>query len=70
LIGSGWNSMSAIVGPGDFNGDGHADLFARDAAGHLWLYPGSGSGGFAARTVAGSGWNSMTAIVGPGDFAG
>ena len=71
LIGSGgWNAMTAIVGPGDFNGDTHPDLVARDTAGNLWLYPGNGTGGFNPRVQIGSVWNTMTAIVGPGDFNG
>ena len=34
--------MNTIVAPGDFNGDGKADLVARDAAGNLFLYRGDG----------------------------
>jgi hypothetical protein len=68
-VGSGWNGMSALVGPGDLNGDGRVDLVARErATGYLWLYPGNGTGGFAARVRIGTGWNSMTAIASPGDF--
>ncbi|HSP75109.1 MAG TPA: FG-GAP-like repeat-containing protein [Cryobacterium sp.] len=54
----------------DFNGDGRADVLARDAGGLLWLYPGNGSGGWLARSQVGSGWNSMTVILSPGDFNG
>jgi hypothetical protein len=50
-------SMTAIVGVGDFNGDGHPDLVGRDAAGDLWLYPGNGAGGFRAAVKIGRGWN-------------
>jgi hypothetical protein len=43
-VGTGWNGMSAILGPGDFNGDGTADVLARRAStGDLWLYPGNGA---------------------------
>jgi hypothetical protein len=68
--GSGWNSMTSIVSPGDLNGDRRADIVARDSAGVLWLYPGNGAGGFFAKARIGSGWNAMTSIVGPGDFNG
>lgn len=67
-IGSGWNSMTSIVVPGDFDGDGNADVLARDAAGQLWLYPGNGTGGWKARELVGAGWNGMAAIVAAGDF--
>jgi peptidoglycan/xylan/chitin deacetylase (PgdA/CDA1 family) len=70
-IGRGWNVMDSIVGPGDFNGDGKADLIARETAtGALWLYPGNGRGGFGTATQIGRGWNVMDSIVGPGDFNG
>jgi hypothetical protein len=70
LIGtSGWNSMSELVVPGDFNGDTTPDLLARDSAGKLWLYPNNGNGGFDTKSVAGaSGWNSMTDLAGVGTF--
>jgi hypothetical protein len=70
LIGaSGWNSMSELVAPGDFNGDGAADLLARDSAGKLWLYHGDGAGRITTKSVAGaSGWNAMTDLAGVGTF--
>jgi hypothetical protein len=70
-VGSGWNGFNALLGPGDMNGDGAADVLAREAAtGYLWLYPGSGRGGWLARQRIGSGWNSFNALVGPGDLNG
>jgi len=62
-VGGGWNVMSALVGPGDFNGDGRVDVLARDSSGSLWLYPGNGRGGWLARVRIGGGWNVMTALV-------
>ncbi len=70
-VGTGWNGMTAIVGPGDFNGDGTADVLARQAStGDLWLYPGDGLGGWLTPVRVGTGWNGMTAILGPGDLNG
>jgi hypothetical protein len=63
-IGSGWNIFNAIIGPGDWNYDGKPDLLARDrASGALYLYPGTGVGGFTARTTLGSGWNARTGFA-------
>jgi hypothetical protein len=70
-LGAGWNVFSALVGPGDFSGDGAADVLARESAtGYLWLYPGNGRGGWLPRVRVGAGWNSMTAIMSPGDLNG
>jgi serine protease len=63
IVGNGWNVMTAIVGPGDFNGDGPVDVLARDTGGRFWLYPGSGTGGWLAPRQIGVGWNGMTAIL-------
>ena len=52
--------MTAIVGVGDFNGDGHPDVLARDSSGTLWLYPGNSSDGFGPRVSLGGGWNGYT----------
>ncbi len=65
----GWNGMTALIGPGDFNRDGNPDIIARSTTGNLYLYPGNGGTGFGARATIGyGGWNGMTALIGPGDF--
>src|SRR5690606_37061785 len=62
-VGSGWQIMNAIVGPGDITGDGRADVLARQAStGELWLYPGDGRGGWLPRIKVGVGWQTMDAI--------
>ncbi len=59
------------IGPShDFDGDGKADVLARDQSGNLWLQPGNGAGGWLTARVVGTGWNVMTAIFIPGDFDG
>ena len=69
-LGTGWNSLTAIVPTKDFNGDGRSDVLARDTNGVFWLYPGNGAGGLQTRVQAGTGWNGMTLILAPGDFSG
>lgn len=71
-IGTGWNSFSQLLGPGDFNGDGKADIIARRTDGILRLYPGLGNGRLTAISAYnfGSGWTSMRDIITPGDFNG
>ena len=65
LIGSGWNGMTAILGSGDVNFDGPADLMARSRDGKLWLFPGTGAsnGRLGTARQVGSGWGAFTAIT-------
>ncbi|MFF9149515.1 FG-GAP-like repeat-containing protein [Streptomyces sp. NPDC014861] len=72
LIGNGgWNAMNSLTGVGDMNGDGRADLYAREAStGKLWLYPGK-AGALGSRVLIGSGgWNSMASLLAVGDWSG
>ncbi|MCX4769108.1 MULTISPECIES: VCBS repeat-containing protein [unclassified Streptomyces] len=60
-IGSGWNQFNRLVSTGDITEDGRTDLLARDKAGALWLYRGTGNATvpYAAKVKVGtSGWNS------------
>ncbi|MFE0651997.1 FG-GAP-like repeat-containing protein [Streptomyces sp. NPDC059534] len=72
LAGSGgWNAFNAFTRHGDFSRDGREDVLAREkATGKLWLYPGSGTGGFGARKLMGGGWNGMSRITAFGDLTG
>ncbi|WP_257584530.1 VCBS repeat-containing protein [Streptomyces sp. TLI_146] len=71
-VGGGWQVYDTLVGAGDVSGDGRPDLLARDRAGTLWLYKGTGnpSAPFASRTRIGGGWNTYTTIVGGTDLTG
>ncbi|MFI1170139.1 FG-GAP repeat domain-containing protein [Streptomyces melanogenes] len=69
-IGGGWNAYNLLAASGDVTGDGTPDLMARDAAGTLWIYTGTGkaTAPFASRTRIGGGWNSYTQISVVGDI--
>ncbi|MET7857712.1 VCBS repeat-containing protein [Streptomyces sp. NPDC005318] len=72
LVGGGWQGYNMITGGGDVNGDHNTDLLARDAAGVLWLYKGTGSASapFATRTRIGAGWNTYNRLAGSADLTG
>ncbi|MFF1509182.1 FG-GAP-like repeat-containing protein [Streptomyces sp. NPDC058326] len=71
-VGDGWSAYNRILGAGDFTGDGRTDLMARDGAGALWLYKGTGSATtpFTGRVKIGTGWNTYNKLATPGDLNG
>ncbi|MBC2869693.1 VCBS repeat-containing protein [Streptomyces mexicanus] len=71
-IGGGWNAYNALVGAGDFTGDGRADIVARTPSGTLYLYRGTGnsSAPFAGRVTIGNGWQQYSKLASPGDMDG
>jgi hypothetical protein len=69
-LGTGWNAYKALAYPGDLTGDGKPDLVARDTAGRLWLFAGTGKGGFKKRVRMGGSWGGYTRLVGAGDLTG
>ncbi|HEX6918230.1 MAG TPA: FG-GAP-like repeat-containing protein [Phycicoccus sp.] len=59
-VGGGWLAFTAMLGVGDWSGDGHSDVVARLSDGRLRLFPGNGAGGWLAEyPIIGSGWNSI-----------
>lgn len=59
ITGSGWGSFTAVLSPGDINGDGQSDLLARTADGDLLLYPGRFDGDWGRGTLVGTGWDGL-----------
>ncbi|MDI1464770.1 VCBS repeat-containing protein [Catellatospora sp. KI3] len=53
-IGIGWGAFDLFVGAGDFDGDGNADLIARNSSDmEMYLYKGNGSTGFTGSSIIG-----------------
>jgi sugar lactone lactonase YvrE len=64
-IGTGWQIYNQLSLTGDLTDDGRADLVARDSAGTLWMYSGTGkaTAPFTARARVGGGWNTYNALI-------
>lgn len=70
VIGSGWKGYR-LVGAGDIDRDGHADLVARDPGGELWRYGGTGAGTLKPRVLVFKDWGAgRSDILGVGDITG
>ncbi|MEU6575333.1 trypsin-like serine protease [Streptomyces sp. NPDC046805] len=73
-VGTGWNQYNSVRGHGDFNGDGKADLIARNkSTGDVYLYKGtgkSGTGAFSGRVKVRSAWTGYNAFDAVGDISG
>src|SRR5262249_55789665 len=70
VIGTSWQGLDSIT-PGDMNGDGRADVIARNSSGQLVQYLNSGSGAtvLTGPTVIGTGWHGLDSIQ-PSDGSG
>ncbi|MFH8840736.1 FG-GAP repeat domain-containing protein [Streptomyces sp. NPDC017868] len=67
-IGGGWQVYNQIVAPDDRNGDGKADLLARDQSGALWAYSGLGNGAYTAPVKLSGSWLSVDQFAGAGNI--
>ncbi|MFD7443411.1 N-acetylmuramoyl-L-alanine amidase [Streptomyces sp. NPDC059909] len=71
-VGTGWQVYNRILGVSDVTKDGRSDLVARDSAGVLWLYVGTGNPSvpFEARRKVGTGWNLYNTLTATTDLDG
>ncbi|MFJ3205044.1 FG-GAP repeat domain-containing protein [Streptomyces sp. NPDC086989] len=71
-VSGGWNQYDQIVGLGDIDGDGDADVLGRTYTGELFLHKGTGNGAnpFEWRTQIASGWTGYTQIIAADDIDG
>ncbi|GLY93911.1 VCBS repeat-containing protein [Actinoplanes sp. NBRC 103695] len=69
-VGRGWSQFTTIVKHGDFNADGKTDVLARNTAGALFFYEGTGTAPsvFRPGVQVGRSWQTFKSIVGVGDF--
>ncbi|WP_282697558.1 FG-GAP-like repeat-containing protein [Streptomyces sp. CC208A] len=71
LVGSGWGIYDVLTSPGDANGDGYADLIARQAStGDMYFYAGTADHRLRSRVKIGNNWKLYKKIVGAGDLNG
>ncbi|MGW1764717.1 FG-GAP repeat domain-containing protein [Streptomyces sp. NPDC002073] len=68
-VGKGWQAYDQLVGSNDITGDGLADLVARDGAGKLFTYTGTGRATepFATRKQIGFGYQVYNQLIGLDD---
>ncbi|GKQ35770.1 FG-GAP-like repeat-containing protein [Streptomyces sp. A012304] len=55
-------TYNTVIGAGDINRDGRADLVARDSGGYLYRQYGTGTGTFGARALISKGWGTYIAL--------
>ncbi|WNI15151.1 N-acetylmuramoyl-L-alanine amidase [Actinacidiphila sp. ITFR-21] len=71
-VGSGWTVYNAATALSPLRADGTGDVVARDSAGTLWYYKGTGdiNAPLASRVKISTGWSAYSQITGVGDITG
>lgn len=69
-LGSGWDAVTALVAPGDFDGDAYGDLIVRDGRGVLWLFSGNEEGQLKHRRFLAAGFGTGAQLAAADDFNG
>ena len=64
IIGSGWNTFSAVISCGDLTGDRKPDLVGSKPGGRTYLFPSTGKGGYASGHQIPAGWAKTTRLFG------
>lgn len=62
-----WSRYNQVIGGGDYNANGTADLIARGYDGTLYYFEGNGDGTFGAAQSIGTGWGVVTQFAGAGN---
>ncbi|MFE7599790.1 FG-GAP-like repeat-containing protein [Streptomyces sp. NPDC057494] len=71
VVGSGWAQYDVLTSPGDVNGDGFADLVARQAStGDVYVVGGTADHRLKARVRIGTNWKLYKKLFGAGDLNG
>ncbi|WP_435189460.1 FG-GAP-like repeat-containing protein [Streptomyces sp. bgisy126] len=70
-VGGGWGQYDVLTAPGDVDGDGYADLVARQTStGDVYFYGGTADHRLRNRVRIGVNWKLYTRIAGAGDLNG
>ncbi|MFB7938669.1 FG-GAP repeat domain-containing protein, partial [Streptomyces sp. NPDC056049] len=71
-VGGGWQAYDRLETAGNLAGTTAPDVLARDGAGVLWLYQGTGNRAkpLSGRTRIGGGWNTYDRLAAGGDVTG